>query len=642
MLRSWTDLNSGGKLVLVEITRPNLGRAGFAFGLLKGWWEAEKQAPNQWSPCLSEDQWDTRLKEAGFSGVDFSFPDWENEECHEGSVLVTSAETNSASDLPTQRWRLVVDQTSNDQLITAENLSRLISDSSGDLCETCNLAEAVAKADGQAYAYLVLTEMGDPILSATTSSTFAQLKPLLLSTEKLLWITRDKRGPISRPEFRAVRGLSRSLRSENPALKFVTLNIEAQSAPSQACEIIMKVLRNMDQVSIEEMEAEYEERDGVLFIDRVVEDQAMNHKVARHLLPKRREHLKLSQKHFLQLQQQSPGILENIDFHETEAPTLNGLEHEVVIRVRAMGISYRDYLITSGQLNDIRLGTECSGVVEHAGEDTGFNIGDRVCASNLFTFKTHVRCKSQTVFHIPPCMSFEEAASIPTAALLSYYSLVKVANLSREDSILIHEATSSIGQIAIQIALRKSCKVFVTAGTPEKREHLAEVFQIPREHIFDTRPSSFAHGIRSALPVEGVDVVLNSLTADGAVASWECVAPFGRFIDISLYSSSALSDLTLQYRESKNVSYTSIDLAEIITKRPSIISAIFKDVIPMFERGELRLPGPIKVYEAAKAIDAFRAFHNRSTIEKRIVSLNPKATVSVRHAPNAACKKDTD
>lgn len=30
----------------------------------------------------------------------------------------------------------------------------------------------------------------------------------------------------------------------------------------------------------------------------------------------------------------------------------------------------------------------------------------------------------------------------------------------------------------------------------------------------------------------GIDVILNSLSGDGLVASWECVAPCGRFVEI--------------------------------------------------------------------------------------------------------------
>ncbi len=36
--RILANTNSGGKLVMFEITRPDIIRAGFVFGLLRGWW----------------------------------------------------------------------------------------------------------------------------------------------------------------------------------------------------------------------------------------------------------------------------------------------------------------------------------------------------------------------------------------------------------------------------------------------------------------------------------------------------------------------------------------------------------------------------------------------------------------------------
>ena len=58
-----------GKLVLLEVTRPNILRSGLAFGLLPGWWlSAEKH--REWSPCLSQKQWHHVLAAEGFSGVE--------------------------------------------------------------------------------------------------------------------------------------------------------------------------------------------------------------------------------------------------------------------------------------------------------------------------------------------------------------------------------------------------------------------------------------------------------------------------------------------------------------------------------------------------------------------------------------------
>ncbi|KAL4867779.1 S-adenosyl-L-methionine-dependent methyltransferase [Aspergillus spectabilis] len=62
-------LKPNGKLVFVEPSNPTVARIGFLFGLLPGWWLSGEE-DRYWSPLLSEEAWDDRLREAGFDGAD--------------------------------------------------------------------------------------------------------------------------------------------------------------------------------------------------------------------------------------------------------------------------------------------------------------------------------------------------------------------------------------------------------------------------------------------------------------------------------------------------------------------------------------------------------------------------------------------
>ena len=59
-----------------------------------------------------------------------------------------------------------------------------------------------------------------------------------------------------------------------------------------------------------------------------------------------------------------------------------------------------------------------------------------------------------------------------------------------------------------------------------------EIYNLDEDHIFYSREISFADGIKRMTGGRGVDVVLNSLSGDGVVASWGSVAPFGCFLEI--------------------------------------------------------------------------------------------------------------
>lgn len=74
--------------------------------------------------------------------------------------------------------------------------------------------------------------------------------------------------------------------------------------------------------------------------------------------------------------------------------------------------------------------------------------------------------------------------------------------------------------------------MFATVGSDEKVKYLMDNYGIPRSHIFDSHSSSFASGIMQQTGGRGVDLVLNSLAGELLRASWDCVAPFGKLLEI--------------------------------------------------------------------------------------------------------------
>ncbi len=77
------------------------------------------------------------------------------------------------------------------------------------------------------------------------------------------------------------------------------------------------------------------------------------------------------------------GIEGRVEWVERPAPERR--KGEVRIRVAAAGINRADYLQRSGHyppppgVTDI-IGLECAGVISEADVDSGFDVGDRVCA----------------------------------------------------------------------------------------------------------------------------------------------------------------------------------------------------------------------------------------------------------------------
>jgi NADPH:quinone reductase-like Zn-dependent oxidoreductase len=121
---------------------------------------------------------------------------------------------------------------------------------------------------------------------------------------------------------------------------------------------------------------------------------------------------------------------------------------------------------------------------------------------------------------------------VPTQFATCWHALYEIGNLKKDESILIHSAAGGTGQVAIQMAKLIGAEIFATVGSDEKKRFLVEHYGISEDHVFNSRSSAFADGILQMTNGYGIDVILNSLSGDSLLASWNLIAPYGRFIEL--------------------------------------------------------------------------------------------------------------
>jgi NADPH:quinone reductase-like Zn-dependent oxidoreductase len=85
-------------------------------------------------------------------------------------------------------------------------------------------------------------------------------------------------------------------------------------------------------------------------------------------------------------------------------------------------------------------------------------------------------------------------------------------------------------------------------------------FGIPRERIFNSRDTSFLPAIKAATKGRGVDLVLNSLSGELLHASWNCVAEYGKMVEIGKRDFIGKAKLNMDLFEF-NRSFIGVDLA---------------------------------------------------------------------------------
>lgn len=171
-------------------------------------------------------------------------------------------------------------------------------------------------------------------------------------------------------------------------------------------------------------------------------------------------------------------------------------------------------------------------------------------------------------------------------------------------------------------------RIYATVGSEEKKRLLVEELDIPEDHIFHSRDTSFAQGIARVTDGVGVDVVLNSLAGEGLQASWECVAPFGRFIEIGKSDIMANSSLPMAMF-AKNVTFAAMDLATLVKTNMKLGIELFTKVTELILDGSLRRPTPLHLYPLAEAEKAFRFMQSGNNTGRIIITRTENEQVTV-------------
>ncbi|THV53504.1 hypothetical protein BGAL_0049g00390 [Botrytis galanthina] len=635
-------LKPGGKMILFEITKPDILGSCFIVGILPGWWLGAESYRAR-GPCVTIDKWHEKLLDSSFSGVDIEFKDFEDDICHELSLFVTSAvpsiESLPATKQPVTATRNIIlaDTSSRLQLEAAEKIAQSIELSGMQTGKVQKLEDINIEMDFSNTQIIFCYELERPFLLDMTNKQFSILKRLLLRSKQLHWITAG--GGISRadPAYAMIDGLSRVLRNENSHVTLVTIALDYNGGLKKyQLNAICKIMSYTGpRVAIVEPFINYEpafiEIDGNFSVGRVIEAEELSTYVSSKALPYQTT-LRAFRSLPLALNFESPGILDTICFSEDENYSKELALEEVEIEVFAVGINFKDCLKALGRIStkeEDSYGSECSGIVTRSGDNCPFEIGDKVLMSTQGAFKTYARAASYlSVCKMPSNLSFAEAAAIPTTFLTAWQCLVKIANLERGESILIHSGAGGTGQAAIQIAQYVGATIYTTVGTKGKKDLLIKEYGIPEDHIFWSRDASFVKGIKDLTNSQWVDVVLNSLTGENLIASWECIAPHGRFIDIG--KKDVLSDSYLPMGQfSKNVSFNCFDGQLWLREKPRQVHTAMTAVVELVQTSHLRVARPLHVYNMSHAENAFRAMQDSTTTGKIVVEVTDTDQVMV-------------
>jgi NADPH:quinone reductase-like Zn-dependent oxidoreductase len=190
----------------------------------------------------------------------------------------------------------------------------------------------------------------------------------------------------------------------------------------------------------------------------------------------------------------SPDVLK---VEEVEKPVPN--DNQVLVRVRAASLNPLDLTIRGPWLlrpilgmrkpKDTRLGVDYAGTVEAVGKSvTQFKPGDEVFGAKNGALAEYVcGLADRAVVLKPQNISFEQAASVPVAAITALQGLRDKGKIQSGQKVLINGASGGVGTFAVQIAKSFGTEVTAVCST----RNLDLVRSIGADHVIDYTKEDF-------------------------------------------------------------------------------------------------------------------------------------------------------
>ena len=306
-----------------------------------------------------------------------------------------------------------------------------------------------------------------------------------------------------------------------------------------------------------------------------------------------------------------------------EGPRPQAGDGEVLIRVAAAGVNRPDIVQRAGfyppppGASPI-LGLEVAGEVAAVGPGVAnFSVGDTVCAlTNGGGYAEYAVAPEGQCLPVPDGLSLVEAAALPETFFTVWSNLIRRANLTAGETLLVHGGSSGIGTAAIQIANAMGVKVFTTAGSDDKCRACE---QLGAALAINYRQSDFVDAVLQATDGEGVDVILDMVGGDYVDRNIRAAAKDGRIVNIAFLAGAKVQVNMLPVMLKRLILTGSTLRPESAEVKAAIASDLEKRVWPLLAEGKIR-PLIAATYALEDVADAHRLMESSNHIGKIVLT----------------------
>jgi len=227
----------------------------------------------------------------------------------------------------------------------------------------------------------------------------------------------------------------------------------------------------------------------------------------------------------------SPEVLKLVDI---EKPVPN--DNQLLVKVRAASVNPLDWHYMRGtpyfmriqaglrKPEVIRLGVDFAGTVEAVGTNVKqFKPGDEVFGGRTGAFAEYVTVFEDRAVALKPAnITFEQAASVPIAAITALQALRDKGKVQPGQKVLINGASGGVGTFAVQLAKSFAAEVTGVCST----KNVEKVRSIGADHVVDYTKEDFTKS------EQRYDLMLDNVGNHSLSESMRVLNPHGKYIMI--------------------------------------------------------------------------------------------------------------